>query len=81
MAHIAPGGPWSGLLSTHHFKITIGRFWIEFRSDDVRISRQFVHDFSGRMIHTVQEGFAGTFSAMLSHAGADVTVYVRMGVK
>lgn len=80
MLEIGPGGRSSGLIPTEHFQFVYGRFYIEFYRDRGRITWNFIHQVFGILFEVIEAGGAGTFTASLSHADADVTVYVRLDV-
>ena len=77
---LAPGGPSNHLLPTSTLRLSYGQFWIEFRSDRLPLTWRFLDQFFSVLVEVMEQGFVGTFTAALSHAEADVTVWVRMGV-
>lgn len=81
LAEVAPGGPSHGLLPTSHFKLALGHFWIEFWGTRLPITRTFIHQFLDLLAEATRGGFVGTFTASLTHAEADTTIFVQMGVE
>ena len=77
---LAPGGPSNHLLPTPTLRLSYGQFWIEFRSDRLPLTWHFLNQFFSALVEVMEQGFVGTFTAALSHAETDVTVWVRMGV-
>lgn len=80
LLEIGPGGRSSHVLPTKHFQFILGHFYIDFVIDRGVISWDFIRQVFNILVEVTEAGGAGTFTASLSHAGADVTVYIRLGV-
>lgn len=79
LAESAPGGGLSQFLPRHSIRITVGRIFMEFRSEDAFLNLRFLHQFAYQWGYQIEAGFVGVFEAMLSHAEAQATIHVSLG--